>query len=125
MAGEQQRDPEQHETPRRDEDHLSLSQLLYAAVGAASTGLQAIDEIADDLAGRVGIDRDKMRTAMRDIVTSWRGEAGRIGGHRDEALERVLERIGVVRRAEIDDLLLRVAQLEHRVQLLEKGEARG
>jgi hypothetical protein len=36
-----------------------------------------------------------------------------------EATERTLKRLGVVRRDELDDLALRVAQLEHRVRLLE------
>jgi len=109
------------ERDRRD-DHLSVSQLLLAGIGAASTGLDALDEVADDLAGRLGIDRQKVRDAVRDTVSSWRHEAGRVGGRREEALERGLERIGVVRRSEVDDILLRVAQLEHRVRLLERGD---
>ncbi len=105
----------------RKSDHLSLSQLLLAGLGAASTGLDAIDEVADDIAGRIGVDRQKVREAVRDTVSSWRNEVGRLGGRRDETLERALERVGVVRRAEVDDILLRVAQLEHRVRLLERA----
>lgn len=109
------------EGARRD-DHFSLTQLLLAGIGAASTGVEMLDEIADDVAGRIGIDRQKVRTALRDTASSWRSEAGRMGGRREEAFERGLEKLGVVRRAEVDDLLLRVAQLEHRVRLLERGD---
>jgi polyhydroxyalkanoate synthesis regulator phasin len=104
----------------RADEHLSIGQLLLAAIGAASTGLDAVDEIADDLAGRLGIDRTKVRGAVRDTLGSWRQEADRLGGRREDALERGLERLGVVRRSEVDDLLLRVAQLEHRLRLLER-----
>ena len=106
----------------RREEHLSLTQLLLAGIGAASTGVEMLDEIADDVAGRIGIDRQKVRTALRDTASSWRSEAGRMGGRREEAFERGLEKLGVVRRAEVDDLLLRVAQLEHRIRLLERGD---
>ena len=39
--------------------------------------------------------------------------------YRSEASDRAMRRLGVVRREEADDLALRVAQLEHRVRLLE------
>ena len=35
--------------------------------------------LADDLARRVGIERDEMRGAVRDTVASWRAEAERLG----------------------------------------------
>ena len=40
---------------------------------------EAADDIADDLARRVGIERDEMRDAVRDAVASWRAEAERLG----------------------------------------------
>lgn len=98
----------------------SLQELLLAGIGWASMGLEAIDELADDLARRVGADRSEMRTAVRDTITSWRREAEKAGGRRDEIADRALDRLGVVRREEMDDLALRVAQLEHRLRLLEK-----
>jgi polyhydroxyalkanoate synthesis regulator phasin len=98
-----------------------LGQLLLAGLGWASLTAEAADELADDLARRVGIERDKMRTAVRDTLTSWRRDAERMGRRRTEALDHGLERLGVVRREEHDDLALRVAQLEHRVKLLERG----
>lgn len=113
---------ERADRQRRGDDHLSITQLLLAGLGAASTGIELLDEVADDLAGRLGIDRQKVRDAVRDTASSWKSEAGRVGGRRDDALDRGLEKLGVVRRSEVDDLLLRVAQLEHRVRLLERGD---
>jgi polyhydroxyalkanoate synthesis regulator phasin len=97
-----------------------FEQLLLAGVGWASLTADAADDLADDLARRVGIDRDEMRAAVRDVLMGWRREASRLGGHRGEARERALARLGLVRRDEHDDLVLRVAQLEHRLRLLER-----
>jgi polyhydroxyalkanoate synthesis regulator phasin len=98
----------------------SLEQLLLAGLGWASLTVEAADDVADDLARRVGISRDEMRNAVRDAVASWRAEAERLGTIPSDASDKALQRLGLVRRAEADDLSLRVAQLEHRVRLLEK-----
>ena len=97
-----------------------LEQLLLAGLGWFSMTAEAADEVADDLARRVGIDRDEMRQAVRDAMTSWRAEAERIGSLPSDASNKALNRLGLVRREEAEDLALRVAQLEHRVRLLEK-----
>ena len=101
----------------------SLEQLALAAIGWASLTVEASDALADDLARRVGIERDEMRSAVRDTVASWRAEAERLGSLPSGAADRAFERLGVVRRDEADDLALRVAQLEHRVRLLERPAA--
>ena len=97
----------------------SLDQLALAALGWASLTVEASEALADDLARRVGIERDQMRSAVRDTVASWRAEAERLGSLPSDARERAIDKLGVVRRDEADDLALRVAQLEHRVRLLE------
>jgi polyhydroxyalkanoate synthesis regulator phasin len=97
-----------------------ISELLLAGIGWASLGLEAADELADDLARRVGVDRGAMRAAVQDTIDSWRAELERLGARRDEAVERALAKTGLVRREELEDLALRVAQLEHRVRLLER-----
>jgi polyhydroxyalkanoate synthesis regulator phasin len=105
---------------RTEERPWSLQELLLAGIGWASVGLEAADALADDLARRVGVDRAEMRSAVRDTFTSWRHEAEKAGDRRGELADRAFDRLGVVRREEVDDLALRVAQLEHRLRLLEK-----
>ncbi len=97
-----------------------LEQLLLAGLGWLSLTAEAADDVADDLARRVGVDRDAMRGAVRDTITSWRREAEHVGSLPSEASEKALRRLGLVRREEADDMALRIAQLEHRVRLLEK-----
>ena len=98
----------------------SLEQLLLAGVGWFALGAEAADHLADELAKRVGVNRDEMRGAVRDTISSWRHDVDRVGNLRSEAGEKLLQRLGVVRREETDDLALRIAQLEHRVRLLER-----
>ena len=98
----------------------TLQQVLLAGIGWASEGVEAVDAVADELSRRVGADRDRMRAAVRDTIASWRREAERLGVRGDEMSERALARVGLARREAVDDLELRVAQLEHRLRLLER-----
>ena len=109
----------------RTEGPRPVSELLLAGVGLASLGAEVADELADDLARRMGIEREAMRGAVRDTFAAWRAEAERLGARRDEVVERSLEKAGVARREEVEDLDLRVAQLEHRLRLLEDDRAAG
>ena len=97
----------------------SVEQLLLAGVGWLSLTADAADDMADDLAHRVGVDAAKMREAIRDVLASWRRDVDRAAAVPGEATDRALKRLGLVRREELDDLALRIAQLEHRTRLLE------
>jgi homoserine dehydrogenase len=79
------------------------------------------DELADELAGRLGVEREDVRGAVGDVLDSWRREAGRVGEHASDAASRVAEELGVATREALDELSLRVAQLEHRLKLLERS----
>jgi polyhydroxyalkanoate synthesis regulator phasin len=95
-------------------------ELLLAGIGWLSLGVEAVDELAGELASRVGIERTELRDAIRDTIASWRAEARKVGAHQDELTEQMLRRLGLARREEIDDLQLRLAQLEHRLRLVER-----
>jgi len=105
------------------EETRPVSDLLLAGIGWASLGFEAADEMADELARRVGVERGAMREAVQDTVASWRSELERLGVRRDEAVERGLAKAGLARREDMDALALRVAQLEHRLRLLERDGA--
>jgi polyhydroxyalkanoate synthesis regulator phasin len=107
-----------------DAESRSVSEVLLAGIGFATLGIEAAEKLADDLARRVGVERDSMRAAVQDTLQAWRAEAERLGIRRDEAFERAYKKAGLVRREEMDDLALRVAQLEHRIRLLEHDPAK-
>jgi polyhydroxyalkanoate synthesis regulator phasin len=96
-----------------------LETALLAGLGWASLSAQAADDLADDLARLAGLDRDELRHTVREALAGWRRDVERAGGRREEAAERLVGRLGLARREEVRDLELRVAQLEHRLKLLE------
>jgi len=100
----------------------SPEKLFLAALGAVSLTAERADELADSLAERGGLRRDEARALVRDLANRWRGDAVRLGERAGDSLQSVFTDLGLVRRAEYDELELRVAQLEHRLRLLEKRD---
>jgi len=70
-----------------------------------------------DLAQRLG--RDEARAFADEVGALWRGEA--TVGHRAAArLESVFRELGLATRTELEEAELKIAQLEHRLRLLEQ-----
>jgi polyhydroxyalkanoate synthesis regulator phasin len=103
-------------------DRDPLEAAFLAALGAVSLTAERIEQLADSLAERGGIRRDEARTAIEDLVGRWRSEATRAGERAGAGLQGFLREAGLALRSEVEDLELRVAQLEHRVKLLERDE---
>jgi polyhydroxyalkanoate synthesis regulator phasin len=98
-------------------------QLALAAVGAVSLTAEKVDALADELAERGGMRRDEARAFVRDLVSRWRGDAVRVGERTGAGLHGAFRQLGLVLREEYEELELRVAQLEHRLRLLERADA--
>jgi polyhydroxyalkanoate synthesis regulator phasin len=62
---------------------------------------------------------EDVRSWIEDASTRWRGDAVRVGERAGSTLQSVLRELGLVTRDEYDELELRVAQLEHRLRLVE------
>ena len=119
-------DPPIHEGPWDEPDRPDssppsspLRQLALAAVGAVSLTAERADELAESLATRGGMRKEDVRAWIDEATTRWRGDATRIGERAGATLQGALRELGVVTRDEWDELELRVAQLEHRLRLLE------
>jgi polyhydroxyalkanoate synthesis regulator phasin len=97
----------------------TLRRLLLALVGAVALTAERADELADTLASRGGMSRDGVRAWIEESTTRWRGDAVRAGERAGATLHGVLRELGLVTREEWDELELRVAQLEHRLRLVE------
>jgi polyhydroxyalkanoate synthesis regulator phasin len=65
---------------------------------------------------------DELRSLAEDFTSRWRGDAVRVGESSRRHLQDIARELGLVTRDEWDDLELRVAQLEHRIRLLENGD---
>lgn len=96
-----------------------VRQAGLALLGAVALTAERADELAESLAERSGMRKDEVRGWIEDATTRWRGDAVRVGERAGETLRGVLHELGLVTRDEWDELELRVAQLEHRLRLLE------
>jgi polyhydroxyalkanoate synthesis regulator phasin len=97
----------------------SVRRLALALVGAVALTAERADELADTLASRGGMSRDEVRGWIDEATSRWRGDAVRVGEKAGATLHGALRELGLVTREEWDDLELRVAQLEHRLRLVE------
>jgi polyhydroxyalkanoate synthesis regulator phasin len=106
----------------RASERSSLEAFALAGLGALALVAERADGLAGELAGRLGVDRDEMRAALSDALESWRREAQRIGDSTGDAASRVATELGLAPRETLEELQLRVAQLEHRLKLIERAE---
>jgi polyhydroxyalkanoate synthesis regulator phasin len=108
--------------PDRSEKDV-LERLALAAVGVVALTAERIEELAGELSEHGGMRRDEARQLLEDSVTRWRGDAVRFGERAGESLAGFARQLGLVTRDELDELELRVAQLEHRLRLVERPRA--
>jgi polyhydroxyalkanoate synthesis regulator phasin len=96
-----------------------LERLALAGVGAVALTTERIDQLADELSERGGLKREETRATIADLATRWRGDSVRWGERAGAGLGGLFRELGLVTRDEWDELELRVAQLEHRLRLVE------
>lgn len=104
----------------RADERGPLETLSLAGIGAIALLAQRAEELADELGTRLGVETGEVRKAIADVLDSWRREAARLGEESGQLAARVSSELGAASREAVSDLELRVAQLEHRVRLLER-----
>jgi polyhydroxyalkanoate synthesis regulator phasin len=106
--------------PGRERSSVEVAErLALAGVGAIALTAERIDALASALADRGSIRRDEARETITELTTRWRGDSVRLGERAGAGLAGVFREVGLVTREEFEELELRVAQLEHRLRLLE------
>jgi polyhydroxyalkanoate synthesis regulator phasin len=70
----------------------------------------------------LGLRLDEARSLLDDATSRWRGDALRVGEGSKRRINDIARELGLVTRDQWDELELRVAQLEHRLRLLEDGD---
>jgi polyhydroxyalkanoate synthesis regulator phasin len=73
-----------------------------------------------DLVQRLG--RDEVRALTDELGALWRGDST-VGDRAAARLAGIFREIGLVTREELEEAELRIAQLEHRLRLLENGRS--
>jgi polyhydroxyalkanoate synthesis regulator phasin len=89
-----------------------------AEPGSDSSERDSVDRIVTML----GLRLDEVRSLLDDVTSRWRGDAVRVGEGSKRRVQDVARELGLVTRDEWDELELRVAQLEHRLRLLEPSD---
>lgn len=96
-----------------------LERLGLAALGAVALTAERADALAEDLAAAGGIKREDARELIEQTTRRWRGEAVRATERAGAGLEGLFKQFGLVSRSDFEELELRLAQLEHRLRLVE------
>jgi polyhydroxyalkanoate synthesis regulator phasin len=100
-----------------------LERIAFTAVGAVALTAERADSLAEELSDRGLARRDEARALIDDVSSRWRGDATRLGERAGATLDAFFREFGLVTKDDLEDLELRVAQLEHRLSLLEEPEA--
>ncbi len=107
---------------RSDEPATSfelLERLALAGIGAVALTAERAEELARDLTGRGELRGEEVRDTIEEAMARWRGDAARLTERAGGSLQSVFEQLGLVGREALEELELRVAQLEHRLRLAE------
>jgi polyhydroxyalkanoate synthesis regulator phasin len=97
----------------------ALEKVGLAALGAVALTAERADALADELARAGGMRRDEARELIEQSAHRWRGEAMRLSERAGAGLEGFFQQFGLVSRSELEELELQVAQLEHRLRMVE------
>ena len=101
-----------------------LERIGFAAVGAVALTAERADALADELAERGLGRREEARALIDDVSARWRGDATRLGEKAGATLDGLFRELGLVTKDDVEELELRIAQLEHRLKLLEEPPSR-
>jgi hypothetical protein len=87
----------------------------------SSSGEDRTDSL-ERLLSIIGPRVDEVRSLLGDSTQRWRGDALRVGEGTRHRLRDLFRDLGLITRDDWDELELRVAQIEHRLNLLERAQ---
>ena len=92
---------------------------ILAGIGAVALTKDRAEELVNELAQKGKLTQDDARDLVDEVVGRWRGDALRMGERAGATLNGFFRELGLVTRREHEELELRLAQLEHRLRLME------
>jgi len=101
-----------------------MEQAVLLSIGAASITREKAETAVAELVRKGQVGSDEGKVIVERLMARVRGEgatAAGIMGRLEGGVQGVLREFGVVTRAELEDVLLRLMELEHRISLLERG----
>jgi polyhydroxyalkanoate synthesis regulator phasin len=101
-----------------------IERTFLAGMGAAALTKDRVQELVEELVNRGQLNTNEGREVVERLVTRSREEARAVLRKADSSLHGAYRELGLGSKREVEELSLRVQQLEHRVQLLEsQGDA--
>ncbi|MFA6000801.1 MAG: hypothetical protein WC828_01645 [Thermoleophilia bacterium] len=98
-----------------------LEQSILMTLGAAAITKEVAESVVGELVKRGQMTSDEGRQAVDEVIDKTKGEARSLRSRFDETLQKNLQDLGLAPKQQLEDLQLKVAQLEHRISLLESG----
>ena len=92
---------------------------ILAGIGAVALTKDRAEELVGELAQKGKLTQDDARDLVDEVMGRWRGDALRLGERAGSTLNGFFRELGLVTRREHEELELRLAQLEHRLRLIE------
>jgi polyhydroxyalkanoate synthesis regulator phasin len=96
-----------------------IERTFLAGMGAAAVTKDRIQELVEELVTKGQMNADEGREVVDRLVARSRDEARSVLKKADSSLHAAYKELGLGSRGDLEDLLMRVEQLEHRVALLE------
>ncbi len=100
-----------------------LEKTLLAGLGAVALTKERADDLVDELTKRGKMTGEEAREVVDGLTHRWRGDAVRFSERAGSTISGLSRELGLVTRREWEELELRLAQVEHRLRLLEGGPA--
>lgn len=96
---------------------------LLMTIGAAALTREMAESVTEQLIQRGQSTTEEGRQAVDDLVERAKDETRQAKGRLDQSLERTFRDLGLVTREELEDIELKLAQVEHRLSLLEEAQS--
>jgi polyhydroxyalkanoate synthesis regulator phasin len=111
----------------------AIERIALVGLGAASLTADRAEELAEALEDRGLARREDVREVLDELRERWRGETARLGERAGDGVQALLAGLGIMGggaaagavgggRERIDEIELRLAQIEHRLRLVEAGQ---
>ena len=100
-----------------------VEQAILVTVGAAALTRERAEAAVQDLVKRGQLTSDEGRAAVERLVSRARAEGGDPRGLVDKlegGLQGALREVGVVTRGELEDIELKLSEVDHRLRLIEE-----
>lgn len=102
-----------------------IERTFLIGVGAAAFTKDRIQELVDEFVKRGELSGDEGREMVDRLVARSRDQARSAVRRADSSFQGALRDFGVTTRRDLEDLEIRIRQLEHRIALLESAPAGG